>query len=85
MGRGSSIFSGREVYRREYTDKFDKLLLREAGNIYYRLYYDDRNDHYFCYLKMPSEKDCELSLHHYLIGLMILSAQTRICRGGSVS
>ena len=55
MGRGSSIFSGREVYRREYTDKFDKLLLREAGNIYYRLYYDDRNDHYFCYLKMPSE------------------------------
>jgi len=55
MGRGSSIFSGRDVYKKEYTEKFDKLLLREAGNIYYKLYYDDRNDHYFCYMKMPSE------------------------------
>ena len=55
MGRGSSIFSGREMYRKLYTDKFDKLMLREAGNIYYKLYYDDRNDHYFCYMKMPSE------------------------------
>ncbi len=55
MGRGSSIFSGRDIYKKQYTEKFDKLLLREAGNIYYKLYYDDRNDHYYCYMKMPSE------------------------------
>lgn len=78
MGKGSAIYSGRDVYKKLYTEKFDKLLLREAGNIYYKLYYDDRNDHYFCYIKMPSET---VENFYYDVIIKFLPSDKKINKG----
>lgn len=53
MGRENSVISNRNMYRELYTEKFNKILLREGGKISYNLYTDGKR--YFCYIKIPSE------------------------------
>lgn len=52
-GKGSAVFSNREMYRELYTKKFDLILLRENGKIDYRLY--TKKDKYYIHLRIPSE------------------------------
>ena len=54
LGKRNAVFSQRDMYKNLYTDKFDKLLLREAGKIDFALYYDDK-DQYYVHIKIPSE------------------------------
>ena len=55
MGKHNAVFSQREVFRQIYTDKFDKLFLREAGKINYSMYVDAKTDRYIIHIKIPSE------------------------------
>lgn len=55
MGIKNAVFSNREMYRQLYTDKLDKILLRELGKVKYFLLYDKSNDKYFIHMKIPSE------------------------------
>ena len=51
-----SVYTMRDMYRRTYQDKFEKLLVREQGGIGYKVYNvgDVHDTHYFCF-KIPSE------------------------------
>lgn len=53
MGIKNAVFSNREIYRNLYTEKLDKILVREVGKIKYKLYRD--GDEFLVYLKIPSE------------------------------
>lgn len=53
MGKDNAVISNRNMYRIMYSEKFDKILVREAGNVNYKLYKD--GDKYIAYLKIPSE------------------------------
>lgn len=53
MGKDNAVISNRTMYRALYSEKLDKILVREAGNIAYRLYKDKNK--YFAHLKIPSE------------------------------
>ena len=53
MGEKNSVFTQREILRTVYTDKFNKVMVREMGNIVVNLFKDD--DKYIAYLKIPSE------------------------------
>ena len=55
MGKRNAVFSQRDIYRALYTDKYDKLFLREAGKINFALYVDEKNDRYIAHIKVPSE------------------------------
>ena len=55
MGKRNAVFSQRDMYRALYTDKYDKLFLREAGKINFALYVDSKNDKYIAHIKVPSE------------------------------
>lgn len=55
MGKRNAVFSQRDLYRAMYVEKFDKLLLREAGKIDYTLYIDKKKDRYAIHIKIPSE------------------------------
>lgn len=55
MGKHNAVFSQREVFRQIYTDKFDKVFLREAGKINYSMYVDSKTDRYVIHIKVPSE------------------------------
>ena len=55
MGKHNAVFSQREVFRQIYTDKFDKVFLREAGKIAYSMYVDTKTDRYVIHIKIPSE------------------------------
>ena len=55
MGKRNAVFSQRDMYKALYTEKFDKLFLREAGKIDYSLYTDKLRDRYVIHLKIPSE------------------------------
>ena len=55
MGKRNAVFSQRDMYKALYTEKFDKLFLREAGKIDYTLYTDKLRDRYIIHLKIPSE------------------------------
>lgn len=55
MGKKNAVFSQRDLYKALYTDKFDKLLLREAGTINFTLYVDKSTDRYIAHIKIPSE------------------------------
>ncbi len=52
-GRQNAVFSQREMYKTIYTQKLDKILLRENNKIDYTLYTKD--DEYYIYIKIPSE------------------------------
>lgn len=53
MGIKNAVFSNREIYRNLYTEKLDKILVREVGKIKYKLY--KNGDEFLVYLKIPSE------------------------------
>lgn len=53
MGKENAVISNRNMYRILYSEKLDKILVREAGNIVYKLYKEKNK--YFAYLKIPSE------------------------------
>lgn len=57
MGKGSAVMSAahREILRAQYKKKFDNILLREKGNMDYRLFYDNKMNTYWIYVKVPSE------------------------------
>ena len=55
MGKKNAVFSQRDMYKRLYTEKFDKVFLREAGKINFTLYIDKKKDQYIAHIKVPSE------------------------------
>ena len=55
LGKRNAVFSQRDLYKALYTDKFNKILLREAGKIDYTLYIDKKRDRYVIHIKVPSE------------------------------
>ena len=55
MGKRNAVFSQREMYKALYTEKFDKVFLREAGKINFTLYIDKKKDRYVAHIKIPSE------------------------------
>ena len=55
MGKKNAVFSQRDLYKKLYTEKFDKLILREAGKIDFKLYIDKKKDIYVAHIKIPSE------------------------------
>ena len=55
MGKRNAVFSQREVFKQLYTEKFDKVFLREAGKINFVLYIDKKKDQYIAHIKVPSE------------------------------
>ena len=54
MGENNAVMSNRDMYKNLYTEKLDKILLREAGKINYFLY-SSNNDRYFIHIKIPDE------------------------------
>lgn len=55
MGKKNAVFSQREIYYGLYSDKFDKVLVRENGKITYSQFVDKKNDKYYIFIKIPSE------------------------------
>lgn len=57
MGKNNGVFTGymREAAKSSYTDKFNKLMLREHGNVYYKLFKNEKLNKYYMYIKVPSE------------------------------
>ena len=55
MGKRNAVFSQRDIFKNLYTEKFDKIFLREAGKIDYTLYVDKKTDRYIIHIKIPSE------------------------------
>ena len=53
-GGRSHMVGQKEAAKAVYSDKFNKLMMRQAGNIPYQLYKDDP-DRFVLYIKMPSE------------------------------
>lgn len=58
MGKNNAVMSSitRETLRKEYTHRFDNILLRENGKVNYKLYKDEKNNTYWIHIKIPSEK-----------------------------
>ena len=52
---GATVVTNRDMYRKMYKEKFDKILLRENGRIKYSVFHNKKNDSYYIYLKIPSE------------------------------
>jgi hypothetical protein len=53
---GASVITNRNMYKDMYKSKFDKVLLRESGNIIWKVYHtNDAQDSYYIYIKVPSE------------------------------
>lgn len=53
MGKNNSVATARELIRNMYVDKWNKIKLREDGNINYVLY--KAKDEYILHMKIPSE------------------------------
>ena len=53
MGTGNFVVSARDMYRQMYTEKWNRIKLRENGVIVYRMYTDDID--YYIHIKIPSE------------------------------
>ena len=54
---GTSVYSTREIYRNLYKQKFDNLMVREQGQLHYKIYNtDDTLDTHYIHFKIPSEK-----------------------------
>ena len=54
MGQGNAVMTQKDMYRKLYTEKLDKIIVREAGKINYTLYYTN-DDVYYIHIKIPSE------------------------------
>ena len=55
LGKKNAVFSQRDVFKAIYTEKFEKVNLREAGKIVYYLYTDKNKTKYIIHIKVPSE------------------------------
>jgi hypothetical protein len=57
MGKNNAVLSSyaREAARRDYTYRFNNILLRENGKIDYYLYKDTKNNLYYALIRVPSE------------------------------
>lgn len=55
LGKNNAVFGSRDMYKNLYTEKLNKLLVREVGKVEYKLYFDKKNDRYYVYFKIPSE------------------------------
>lgn len=55
LGKRNAVFSQRDMFKALYTEKFNKVMLREAGKINYRLYHNKKDDMFYCHIKIPSE------------------------------
>lgn len=57
MGKNNAILPVfiRESIRKNYTTRFNNLLLRENGRINYYLYQDKKHNTYYAHIKVPSE------------------------------
>lgn len=55
MGKKNAVFSQRDMFKRLYTEKLDKLLLKYNGKVEYLLYTDKKKDRYFIHMKVFSE------------------------------
>ena len=55
MGRKNAVFSQKDIYRSQYTRRFDAVYMREAGKLTYFLYYNKSADQYYAHIKIPSE------------------------------
>lgn len=57
MGKNDAVLNvyTKEAMRAYYSNKFDKILLREHNKIAYYLSYDSTNNIYWAYFKIPSE------------------------------
>ena len=57
MGKNNAVLSSivRETIRRDYTQRFNNILLRENGKIIYFLYKDSKNNSYYAHIRVPSE------------------------------
>jgi len=53
MGNKNAVMSNREMYRTMYTDKLNKILVRESGKVEYYLY--KSKSKYYALIKVPSE------------------------------
>lgn len=53
QGKANSVISHREMYRNMYTEKLNKIMVRENGKVDYVLYETDKS--YICHMKVPSE------------------------------
>lgn len=53
MGKENAVISNREMFRNLYTEKLEKILVRESGKVKYNLYKSKNN--YYIHLKIPSE------------------------------
>lgn len=45
----------RDLYRISYTDRLEKIMVRENNQIEYKLYKNEKDGSYFMYIKIPSE------------------------------
>ena len=54
LGKDNAVFSQRFMFRELYTQKFSNVMAREAGNIRYTLYKDNKK-HYIMHIMIPSE------------------------------
>jgi len=53
---GATVITNRKMYKDMYQAKFDKILLREQGDIQFKVYHQsDANDTYYIHFKIPSE------------------------------
>ena len=55
MGKKNAVFSQKDIYKSQYTKKFDAVYMREAGRLTYFLYANKRADQYYAHIKIPSE------------------------------
>ena len=54
MGKKNAVISNREMYRKMYTDKFDKIMVREMGKMEYHCMKGSKGRYYILF-KIPSE------------------------------
>lgn len=53
MGHANAVMTNRQIYGQFYTQKLDKIMVREAGNVKYKAYHV--GNRYICHIKIPSE------------------------------
>lgn len=75
MGKSNAVFSQRSLFKERYTEKFNAVFLREAGNIVYNLYYDKDHDIYAIHMKIPAE---EVSGVYYDVALKFYTKSPEI-------
>lgn len=56
MGKGPIYNVGvRESIAKDYTERWNALMVRENGKINHTFYYDKKHNVYYCHIKVPSE------------------------------